>query len=326
MVNNLAGVASALFAAGRVLVCGHVLPDGDCLGSVLALGMALEQLGKEVVMAGPDPVPLIYKFLPGSSRFLAGKPPEEEFDTIVVLDCSVPERLGDGYREMVEKGAAVVVIDHHQGPASFGTCRYIDVKAAAVGEILCDLFKIMGIKVDVGIATCLYTAIVTDTGSLRYDNVSPGTHRKIAELLEVGVPAARVNTLIYEEKPKEAILLLGAALQTLAMSDCGRVCWMNVTREMLNRVGALDEHTEGLINYTRSIKGVEVGLLFHEMADGRWKVSFRSKSVVDVNKLAAVFGGGGHRRAAGCVVRGQVESIKSEIIRAALAAAREVSG
>ncbi len=324
-MNNLAEVASLLFSARRVLICGHVMPDGDSLGSVLALGMALEQLGKEVTMAGPDPVPSIYKFLPCSERFLVGKPLENNFDTIVVLDCSVPERLGDNYRAMVESGALVVVIDHHQGPVSFGTCRYIDVKASAVGEILCDLFEIMNIKVDIDIATCLYTAIVTDTGSLRYDNASPNTHRKIAALLEIGVPAARVNTLIYEEKPKEAVFLLGAALKTLAISDCGRVCWMNVTREMLNRVGAHDEHTEGLINYTRSIRGVEVGLLFHEMADGRWKVSFRSKSLVDVSKLAAVFGGGGHRRAAGCVMQGQAESIKSEVIGAALAAIREAS-
>jgi len=322
-VNNLAEVASRLFSARRLLICGHIMPDGDCLGSVLALGMALEQLGKEVTMAGPDPVPSIYRFLPSSERFLVGKLPENNFDTIVVLDCSVPERLGDSYRVMVEGGATVVVIDHHQGPVSFGTCRYIDVKASAVGEILYDLFKIMNIGIDTDIATCLYTAIVTDTGSLRYDNVSPGTHRKIAELLETGLPAATINTLIYEEKPKEAVFLLGAALKTLSISDCGRVSWMNVTREMLERVGARDEHAEGLINYTRSIKGVEIGLLFHEMVDGRWKVSFRSKSLVDVSKLAAVFGGGGHRRAAGCVMRGQAESIRREVITAALAAIRE---
>lgn len=320
-MSSLADIASAMKKAERVLICGHVMPDGDCLGSVLALGLALARLGKTVTMAGPDPVPEIYDFLPGVERFQVGNPPEGEYDTLVVLDCSVPERIGKGYQDLLAQDMVVINIDHHSGSAAFGTYRYIDPSAAAVGEIIFDLFDLMQVDLSLETAICLYTAIITDTGSLQYDNTTPDTLRRVAKLLEIGVPAPKVNIRIYEEKPQAALILLSTALNTLTVSLCGKVCWMTVTRDLLQHSGAKDEHAEGLVNYARSVRGVEVGILFRETSEGKYKISFRSKEAVDVNQLAAQFGGGGHIRAAGCVMEGELRKIRNRIIAAAVLAA-----
>lgn len=320
-MNNLADIAVAIDRAERVLVCGHVMPDGDSLGSMLALGLALEKRGKKVTMAGTDPAPAIYDFLPGIERYMVGGPPEGKFDTFIVLDCSAPERLGNGYQELLSSNIVVINLDHHTGSKHFGKYRYVDPKAAAVGEIIFDLFNVMKVNITPEAAICLYTAIVTDTGSFQYDNITPDTHRRVAKLLELGVPAAQINLRLYEEKPKAALDLLGSALGTLSLSQCGKVCWMTVTRQLLRSSGAEDEHTEGLVNYTRSIRGVQVGLLFREIEDGGFKISFRSKNAVDVNRLAALFGGGGHPRAAGCIMQGSLNEIQEKVVNAAILAA-----
>ncbi|HOV78724.1 MAG TPA: bifunctional oligoribonuclease/PAP phosphatase NrnA [Bacillota bacterium] len=319
-MNNMAEIAEAIKRSQNVLICGHITPDGDSLGSILALGLSLEKLGKKVTMAGPDPVPAIYDFLPGASRFRTGSPPEDKFDTLIVLDCSVPERLGEGYRELLERDLVVINIDHHAGSVSFGTYRYVDRLTASVGEIIFELLDMLGIEITLEAAICLYTAIVTDTGSFQFENTTPDTHRRVARLLEIGVPAARINVKLYEEKPRESVLLLGAALNTLSFSPCGKVCWMTVDRELIKKSGAEDEHTEGLVNYARSIRGVLVGLLFHEISENKYKISFRSKEPLDVNKIAAVFGGGGHSKAAGCVLQGDLREIQEKVVAAALSA------
>lgn len=319
-MNRLADIAMAIQRAKRVLLCGHIMPDGDSLGSVLALGLTLEELGKKVTMAGPDPVPAIYHFLPGSERFLVGGPPEGIYDTLIVLDCSVPERLGKGYQDLLSRDTVIVNIDHHAGSTPFGTYRYIDPQAAAVGEIIFDLLHFMQVSITLETAICLYTAIITDTGSFQYDNTKPDTHRRVARLLEIGVPAAQVNIRLYEERPRAALLLLGAVLNTLSVSPCEKVCWMTVNRDILRDTGAGDEHTDSLVNYTRSIRGVQVGLLFRELSDGKYKISFRSKDTVDVNRLAALFGGGGHPRAAGCVMQGDLGEIQEKIVAASVKA------
>lgn len=324
-MNNLADIAAALARAERILVCGHVMPDGDSLGSVLALGIILERMGKKVTMAGADPPPGIYGFLPSLEKYQTGLPLEGGFDTLVVLDCSVTDRIGNGYQELLAGDMVVINLDHHISTACFGKYNYIDPAASAVGEIIYDLIIEMGLEITPDIALCLYTAIVTDTGSFQYDNTSPETHRRVAKLMEIGVPAAKVSTLIYEEKPKAVFLLLGSALTTLTSSPCGKVCWLTVTREMLQNCGAEDEHTEGLVNYAKSVRGVQVGMLFREIKAGSYKISFRSKDVVDVNRLAALFGGGGHPHAAGCSVQGALDEIKEKVVSAALLAVKGIN-
>ncbi|MDD4766002.1 MAG: bifunctional oligoribonuclease/PAP phosphatase NrnA [Desulfotomaculaceae bacterium] len=323
-MNNLADVAAALKRAESVLVCGHVMPDGDSLGSVLALGLTLESMGKKVIMAGPDPSPAIYDFLPGLDQYRVGLPPDGGFDTLVVLDCSVPERLGPGFQELLSGETDIIILDHHAASSCFGKYRYVDPAAAAVGEIIYDLIIEMGLDINLDVAICLYTAIVTDTGSFQYDSTTPGTLRRVANLMEIGVPAALINVRIYEEKPKVFFQLLCSALSTLTTSSCGKISWMTVTRETIKNSGAKDEHTEGLVNYAKSIRGVEVGILFREIGEGSYKISFRSKDAIDVNRLAALFGGGGHPHASGCTVQGDLNEIIDRVVSAALLAARGI--
>ncbi|MCL6558345.1 MAG: bifunctional oligoribonuclease/PAP phosphatase NrnA [Firmicutes bacterium] len=321
-MNSLVEIAGAINRAKKVLVSGHVMPDGDSLGSVLAMGLVLKSLGKQVTMAGPDRVPAVYEFLPGAKDFQVVPPAAGDFDTFITLDCSVPERLGKGFTEIISQEIIAINIDHHAGSTSFGHYRYIDPLAAATGEILFDLFDLMKIELTQDVAVCLYTAISTDTGSFQYESTTSLTHRRVARLIEAGVPVAEINALIHEEKPLAALRLLGAALSTLRLSDCGRAAWMTVTREDMNKIGADDEHADGLVNYARSVMGVEIGILFRELVPGKYKLSFRSKGSVDVNRLASVFGGGGHRRAAGCVLEGVFDDLQKRVISESLKSLR----
>jgi len=316
-MNSLTGVAAAIAASRHVLITGHVMPDGDSIGSVLALKLALESTGRQATAAGPDPVPRLYRFLPGARDYRVAEAVEEEYDAFIALDCSVPQRLGEGFRKLIHKSAVVVNIDHHLGTDGFGTHNHIDSKAAATGEIVFDLLEEMNIPLTAEIATCLYVAIATDTGSFQYESTVPETHRRIARIIEAGVPVAEVSTRLYEEKPLVILRLLNAALNTLALTDCGRVAWMTMTLEIMKRTGAEDEHAEGVVNYARSISGVEISLFFREIAPDRYKISFRSKGKVDVNQLAALFGGGGHRRAAGCIVEGKSAEVVALVVEAA---------
>lgn len=320
MTTSLSKVAECLQQAKRVVISGHVMPDGDCLGSVAALGLSLEVLGKTVTLASPEPLPELYRFLPAADRFLIGSGAlSGDYDTFVVLDCSVPDRLGP-LRELLERNLMIVSIDHHASSYDFGSCTYIDTGAAATGEIIMDLLDLLGVSPRQEVAVCLYTAIATDTGSFRYQNTTPMTHRRVARLMELGIDVARLNVLLYDQKSLLHLRVLQAALQTLDLSPCGRVAWMSISRETLDSLGALEEHTDGLIDYVRSLKGVEVALFFREMVPGRWKVGLRSKGEVDVQRVAALFHGGGHVRAAGAVLEGEGDRIIKEVVAAVLSA------
>ena len=321
-MNSLNETAAAIMAVKRPLICGHVSPDGDCLGSAFALALALRGLGIEAVTAGPDPVPETLSFLPGAGAFHAGSPPAGDFDALITVDCPEKHRLGREYQELPPGFSTVIAIDHHPSPNPYGTCNYIDIKAAAVGEIIYDLLPLMDIKLNVDLAVCLYTAIVTDTGSFLYDNTTADTHRRMVGLLETEAPLNRINTLIYEEKPLAAHLLLREALKTLTISRDGKVAWLWISREALGVAGARDEDADGIVNSARSIKGVHIAILFHEQAGGKIKVSMRSKSEANVASIAAKFGGGGHKRASGCNLPGSLETAMDRVLSAALDAAQ----
>ena len=323
--SDLQAIAGVLEGSRRVIISGHIMPDGDCVGSVAALGLALAQLGKEVTMALPDPVPELFRFLPGTADFLTGENAlGGAYDTFMILDCSVPERLG-GLRPLLERRLTVCNIDHHISSYSFAHYNYIDLRAAATAEIVQDLCELLGAEITPAIAACLYTGIVTDTGSFQYENTTPQTHRRAAALIEAGAPAQAINIQLYEQKPLAQLRVLEAVLPTLSLTPCGRVAWMSVTRGLLNSLRAGDEHVNGLINYARSVRGVEVALLFREIGPGRYKISFRSKEAADVNRLAARFGGGGHVRAAGCILEGELAALQKRVVAAALEEIR-VSG
>lgn len=318
----LSAVVDALGRSKNVILCGHVMPDGDCIGSVLALGRALKKMGKKVVLLSPDPVPEMYAFLPGASDIQINLTGQEEFDTFVVMDCSVPNRLGR-YKNLLDQAERVIVLDHHAGATVFGHIYLNESGYAATGELVYELLQMLPVVVDLKMAECLYVAMVTDTGSFSYDNTRLETHLIVAELLRLGIQAAYINKLLYEEKPLISLKILGVALQTLNVSDCGKVAWMSVNRSTIKQMNASDEHVDGFINYPRMIKGVELALFFREMEEGKYKVSLRSKYFLDVNKLASRFGGGGHIRAAGCIMEGDLVDIQRRLLKIAINALKD---
>lgn len=327
-MNSLDEVARKVRNGRRFLITGHVMPDGDSIGSMLAIGLALERQGREVSFALPGPVPTVYSFLPGADRIKVNPPPAElcngaGFDLVLIMDTSVPERLGefgDAVQTLRESGSTTVLIDHHVSAVPFGDVNYIDPGVAAAGEIVYDLLKLLGWEIDKDIADCLYVTVATDTGGFRFETTTAATHRRVAEFIEAGVNVREISLRIFEEKPLKSIRAVEAALSTLELSPCGRAAWMTMDLNEAKRLEIEDEHTDGVVNYGRSIQGVEVALFFREVEAGRVKVSFRSKKYVDVSRLALQFGGGGHPRAAGALVEGSIDQVRQTVVGASLAA------
>ncbi|MGO0122985.1 DHH family phosphoesterase [Desulfothermobacter acidiphilus] len=330
MEKSLKLAAQELNRAQRLLLLGHMMPDGDCLGSMLALGHALRSRGKMVDWVLPDPVPASLAFLPGAAEVGVGPQAIQALhpDLIVVLDTSTPDRLGtlkDPVSRLRREGARMMLLDHHVTATPFADVNFIFPQAAAVGEAVFELLRLMGFSpLTAAIATCLYTAIVTDTGCFQYETTTAATHQRVAELIEAGVKVREVSLQIYEEKPREQITALREALKTLRFSPCGRMGWMTLDWETMEREGIKGEHTNGLVSCVRQVQGVELALFFWEVEKGLVKVSLRSKRYLDVNRLAERFGGGGHVRAAGALIAGSLEEVVARVCAAgAEALARE---
>jgi len=324
-MNDLKSIAEKIKSATRIMITGHIMPDGDSIGSVLALGIALEGMGKEVKMLSPDPLPQVFEFLPGVERVIEGCDGDfsgcknfNRYDLLVALDCSVANRMGRWWKKFDK--LVVINIDHHFDTEMFGDYNYVDSHASATGEIVFELIKLLGVQITCDIATCLYTAILTDTGSFRYDNTTQKTHLVAAELIECGVQAANICHKIYDEKPLENLRMLEAALKTLQVSDCGKVSWATIDNNVHRKLGAREENAEGIVGVVREIRGVEVAIFFYEKEPGKIKVSLRTKYKVRANEIAALFGGGGHEKAAGCLIEGNSEDVSKSVVEAALKA------
>lgn len=312
----LDAVARIIAKSNKILITTHVNPDGDAVGSLLGLGLALANSGKDVVMVTAAPVPGVYHYLPGSELLrLPSLISSRDFETGVVLDCTDLSRTGGDLPELLKGAGSLVNIDHHISNSHFGDVNAVDPKAAATGEIVLDLLLLMGIPVTPDIATNLYTALITDTGSFRHQNTTARCHRTAAVLLEHGADHVLVNNCLYEQRSLGSLMLLKAGLETLSLSKDGRIAWMTISHEALRASGCNMEDCEGIIDYSKSLRGVEVGILFKEVNPGEIKVSFRSKQYLDVNRLAASFGGGGHERAAGCTVKGNLADAVAMIVR-----------
>ncbi len=316
--NSLEEISTEIKKARSVILTGHVSADGDSIGSMLALGQMLQQLQKKVYMVSAEEIPFKYRFLPKANQVLVGKLPENKCDLLVVLDCASPGRL-DPAVQPITAATLVVNIDHHADNTLFGNMNYVDSEAAAVGEIVHKLGKQLSVVTTPSIAACLYVAISADTGSFKYQNTRPETLRIAAELMESGLELGQVSARLYEEKTLSSLRLLQAALGTLQIihpEGNGAIAWMSITMEMEAECKSQPGDVEELINYTRGIAGVEIGILFREMPHGMIKVGFRSKYFANVNEIAAIFGGGGHRRAAGCSVLGTMDAVVSQVLRA----------
>jgi phosphoesterase RecJ-like protein len=306
-------VARVLASGRRFLLPLHLAPDGDSAGSVLGLALILERLGAEAVVTWErDPLPPLYAFLPGADRVIPFDRVRGDFSAAVFLDMTDPGRAGERTAALA-RGLLVVNVDHHPTNTGFGTVHFLDPEAPAVGEMVIAIADSLGVPLDREVATCLYTAIMTDTGSFQYDNASPRAFRAAGRLVEAGADPAEIARRVYESRSLSSLRLLHLALGTLAVECGGRVAHVTLTREMMARTGATVADADGIINYPRSLNGVEVAILFREEEDGRVKVGFRSRRV-DVGGLAASLGGGGHARASGCVLEGPVTRARDLVL------------
>ncbi len=294
------------------LIAAHERPDGDAIGSTLAFYHILRGLGKDAVVYNQDSTPENYLFLAGSDRIIRQLPPVENFEVAIILDCGDLERVG---KEAVniKKIPNLVNIDHHIANEGFCELRLLDPTASSTGELIFRLARQMRFPLTREIATCLYTAILTDTGGFRYGNTRSGALLEAAELVDAGADPQWISENIFEADHPGRLRLLAAVLPTLTIEEDGRIGSLVVTQRALAEAGALPDHTEGFVDFPRSIRGVEVSLLYAEILDGRFKISLRSKGKTNVERVARFFGGGGHFNAAGCRVSGELAEIRRRV-------------
>ncbi|MEW6278426.1 MAG: DHH family phosphoesterase [Candidatus Eremiobacterota bacterium] len=308
-----AEVVEELNRANRVLLVSHVGLDGDHLGCMIALHSALEKMGKQVVAYLPEVVPENFHFLTGLER-LSTTLPADQFDLLVSLECPEVHRFPKGF-ELNGIADRVLNMDHHPDNQMYGDVNWVIPGAAALGEMMFDLLESLEVPLDDTIAMALYTAIFTDTGSFQYSRVVPRTHLRIARLLEFDIDTDLVGRSIYRQLRFEAMKLLGIVLQNTAQSEDGRLVWAELPRAELDRYNVQPEDTLYFVDQLDTVKGAEVVLLFREQPDGRVKVSLRSRHY-PVNHVAASFGGGGHAKAAGCVVEGNLSAVRARVVEA----------
>jgi bifunctional oligoribonuclease and PAP phosphatase NrnA len=284
------------------LVTAHDSPCGDAIASGLALSSILKRIGKKVFLLNGELPPPNLSFLPGAEEIKTNPGEGLSCEAAVVLDCANANRIGQN-KNILGGFDLIINIDHHISNDCFGALNYVDPDAASTGEQVFTLSKYLVDDINKDEATCLYTTLVMDTGSFKYSNTKPKTHRLAALFLEKGVDPAYISDEIYGNFSSANRKLLGKALSNIKISECGRIASVMVTRKMLDEFGARENETQDFIDYIQSVKDVLVSFCLREMSDGRIKVNFRSKTV-DVNKLASAFGGGGHARAAGCSFEG----------------------
>ncbi|MBI5393900.1 MAG: DHH family phosphoesterase [Verrucomicrobia bacterium] len=305
------------------LVAGHYRPDGDVLGCQIALGLALQGLGKTVEVWNSDGLPQKYSFLPQSK--LLQKPPAaaRDFDAVIAVDTATYERLGVT-RDRIASRKALVNMDHHASNERFGDLVWIEPRAAASAELVHHLLRVNNWPVTADIAANLYVGLSTDTGSFQYSSTSPQTLRIAAELLEAGADGAELSRLCYQSFPLRRLRLLQLILASLSLRCEGRVASFWITDEMFRQTGALPEDTENLIDHVRAIDSVVVAALFEAGPGGIVRVSLRSKSPkVSVDAVAAKFGGGGHAAAAGARIQGEPATVEAAVLGAIENALRE---
>lgn len=305
----------------NILMVSHVRPDGDAIGSLLALGRAMEYMGKRVTLYNESSLPAILRFLPNSKSIVNEIDDLDRFDTVVALDCSNMERVGS-IAEKFDHVPALINIDHHLTNTGFGDYVLIDAQASSTGEILYRLIKEMDIPFDKTIASAIYTAIFTDTGSFRFQNTNRAAFAICGEMVGYGVDTYKVARKLFETQSLARLKLLNMVVDTIDISDNGKVSVMILTQEMLEETGTQVEDINGLVNYAKHIEDVQVAALIQETRRQWLKddfktyyISLRSKGTVDVSTLAAAFGGGGHHTAAGFTARSTIAELKQRIFK-----------
>ena len=305
------------------LIASHFNPDGDGIGSTLAMGAFIERIGKRAVLYNRDRLLSSLAFLPGSEKIVSSIDPAAKFDMTIMVDCAQQKRISDEFASFAGKGR-VACIDHHLLEAPEADSTLVDKDAASTGEVVLRLLRRARMEITPDVATCIYTTLVVDTGFFRYSNTNESIFALASELVSEGASPWLVAKHLEESYPLSRMRLLGRSLSSLELRHGGRYATMDVTQAMLGETGAAIEHSDEFAVYPRAIEGVEVSALFREIEPGRVKVSLRSKDTIDVAAIARGFGGGGHARAAGLMIKAPLveakarldEIVAGEIVRA----------
>lgn len=313
-MNRLESIGKQLSTLDNYVIVGHSIPDGDSVGSLLALFLALNRIGKKAAIIMQDNLSSIYSYLPAVDNFSQPDDIELMPENVIFLDCSRIDRIGEELLERFEDRRITINIDHHHDNDFFGDYNYVDPVASSTAEIIYQLLKVMGVEISREIADCIYAGIVMDTGSFMNSNTTSTTMRIASELLLAGASVDLARNNLLESKPREEVSLLCLGLQHLEFYREGKIACMKLPFEEVRKIDALNIHPEGTINYVRSIQGVEVALMLREVNPGLIKIGYRSKTQVDVAALAARLGGGGHKRAAGAKKSGSLDQVCSLVI------------
>lgn len=312
---ELQQTAQFLLEHDDYLIVSHVQPDGDAVSSTLGVGWLLSRLGKKFTMINEGPIPKRMNSLwhAGEIINMSEHKPERSFSRIICVDCADFQRVGKT-RELFSEEAIIVNIDHHPTNDRYGAVNLVLPEAAATAEILFDLIHRFDVEWDEQVAAAIYTGLLTDTGGFRYSNTSPKVLNIASELLAYGVNGPELAETLLEEMTLPQMKVLVSALNTLRMTEDGKIAWVHVTPQHMVESEAMNDDLEGIVNYPRNIQGVEVGILFKTLESGAVKVSLRSAGKVDVAALAQSFGGGGHVRAAGCRIEGELDEVISRVV------------
>lgn len=311
--NDINDIIKKIKIFNKIAITFHISPDGDSLGSALALLIGLRKLGKEVYIISKENIPKTFDFLPCSAE-INGQEIEPLMNTecVIVLDCGDAKRINANLF-MENREFELINIDHHMSNNLYGDINFINTKSSAVGEIVYEMLRLLNVKLDKEISSCLYTAVITDTGCFRHSNTTSVTHGIAGELFNTGIDFSNIHRKIYENKNLNKIKFCGEVISNLTVELDGRVCFMYVTKDMIKKYDLLSIDTSDVIDFATSIDTVEVAILIKEVEKGV-KVSLRSKSFVDVRKVAEVFKGGGHIRASGFYVEASFDNTKVKLI------------
>ncbi|MEE9441803.1 MAG: 30S ribosome-binding factor RbfA [candidate division Zixibacteria bacterium] len=314
---TISQIIDTLNNSEKVLIVGHINPDGDSIGSQLGFAGYLDQKNIKCRIINEGTIPFNYEFLPGIDQIenienLNGG--DDSFDTVVFIECSTGDRCGKVASLIDPENQKIINIDHHRDNSSFGHINFVDNEASAAGEMIYDILLYASAEIDSNIATNLYTAIVTDTGQFQYSCTTSRSLRIAAVLMDKGIDYIEIINELYHNYTPGAMRLLGTSLLNQEYHLDGKVCYMTVTDDLLEQTGSAKKDTEGLINYSISLAGVVIGVLFREISANVTKASFRSANGIDIIKVAAKYGGGGHRIACGCTLETSLDEAKKMIL------------
>jgi phosphoesterase RecJ-like protein len=305
--STISRLADEIRSRQRFVITSHVRPDGDAIGSSLAMAYALRALGKEARVVFRDQPPAPLQVFPGVSGIEVAERVEDPGDAVIVMESGDLRRTGV---EGLERGF-VINIDHHLGNSMYGAINWFDLSAAACGEMVFDLVKELGVALTQEIATHVYIAILTDTGSFHYSSISPRTFDICRQCVEAGVDPPWVARSIFDSNNLGRLKLFGAVLSQMELDPTGRLATVYVDKQLARDCGGTYEDTEGLINLPLTVKEIQAVVFFKEHGPDDWRISMRSKGEVDINAVAKQFGGGGHKNASGCSAQGPIEELKA---------------